>query len=127
MLVLGDAAGWALRCGDARAALALLDQAREAARDAPPAPALAARLVALGAEAGSGVARSSRAVLAEPLTEREVTVLRLLRGPLSRRQIAAELHLSVNTVKGYTAALYRKLGVDSRADAVTRAAELGLG
>nr|WP_281371917.1 LuxR C-terminal-related transcriptional regulator [Modestobacter versicolor] len=127
VLVLVDAAGWALRCGDARAALALLDQAREAARDAPPAPALAARLVALGAEAGSGVARSSRAVLAEPLTEREVTVLRLLRGPLSRRQIAAELHLSVNTVKGYTAALYRKLGVDSRADAVTRAAELGLG
>jgi DNA-binding CsgD family transcriptional regulator len=33
----------------------------------------------------------------------------------------------VNTVKGYTAGLYRKLGVNSRADAVARAAELGLG
>jgi LuxR family maltose regulon positive regulatory protein len=54
-------------------------------------------------------------------------VLRLLRGPLSRREIAAELHLSVNTVKGYTAAVYRKLGVDSRVDAIARAAELGLG
>ncbi|WP_369138560.1 helix-turn-helix transcriptional regulator [Modestobacter versicolor] len=127
VLVLVDAADTALRCGEPRAALALLDQAREAARDAPPAPELAARVAALGSEAGSRVARSSRAVLAEPLTEREVTVLRLLRGPLSRRQVAAELHLSVNTVKGYTAALYRKLGVDSRADAVARAAELGLG
>ena len=72
------------------------------------------------------MAQASREIMLEPLTEREVAVLRLLRGSLSRREIAAELHLSVNTVKGYTASLYRKLAVDSRADAVARAAELGV-
>jgi LuxR family maltose regulon positive regulatory protein len=127
VLVLVDAAGTALRSGEPRAALALLDQAREAARDAPPPAALAQRMAALAAEAGAVVARASRTVLLEPLTEREVSVLRLLRGPLSRREIAAELHLSVNTVKSYTAAIYRKLGVDSRADAVARATELAVG
>jgi LuxR family maltose regulon positive regulatory protein len=127
VLVLVDAAETALRFGEVRAALALLDQARESARDAAPASQVAEQITALAAEAGSRVARVSREVLLEPLTEREVSVLRLLRGPLSRREIAAELHLSVNTVKGYTAAVYRKLGVDSRVDAIARAAELGLG
>jgi LuxR family maltose regulon positive regulatory protein len=127
VLVLVNAAETALRCGDVRAALALLDQARESARDAPPVSQVAERIAELAAEAGSRVARASREVLLEPLTEREVSVFRLLRGPLSRREIAAELHLSVNTVKGYTAAIYRKLGVDSRAAAVARAAQLGVG
>jgi LuxR family maltose regulon positive regulatory protein len=127
VLVLVDAAETALRCGEVGAALALVDQARESARDAPPVSQVSERIAALTAEAGSRVARVSREVLLEPLTEREVSVLRRLRGPLSRREIAAELHLSVNTVKGYTAGLYRKLGVNSRADAVARAAELGLG
>jgi LuxR family maltose regulon positive regulatory protein len=127
VLVLVSAGETALRCGEVHAALALLDQARESARDAPPVSQVAERIAALAAEAGSRVARASREALLEPLTEREVSVLRLLRGPLSRREIAAELHLSVNTVKGYTAAIYRKLGVDSRTDAVARAAELGLG
>jgi DNA-binding NarL/FixJ family response regulator len=53
-------------------------------------------------------------------------VLRALRGPLSRREIGAQLYLSINTVKGYTASLYRKLGVASRAEAVARGRELGL-
>jgi LuxR family maltose regulon positive regulatory protein len=127
VLVLVDAAETALRCGEVGAALALVDQARESARDAPPVSQVSERIAALTAEAGSRAARVSREVLLEPLTEREVSVLRRLRGPLSRREIAAELHLSVNTVKGYTAGLYRKLGVNSRADAVARAAELGLG
>ena len=43
-----------------------------------------------------------------------------------RREIGAELYLSVNTVKGYTKSLYRKLGVVSRAEAVHRGHELGL-
>ena len=64
--------------------------------------------------------------LVEALTERELSVLRALHGPLSQRQIGAELYLSLNTVKGYTKNLYRKLGVTSRVEAVERGRALGL-
>jgi DNA-binding NarL/FixJ family response regulator len=56
----------------------------------------------------------------EPLTERETEVLGLLRGSLSVREIAAELSLSPNTIKGHIRAIYRKLGVSTRATAITR-------
>ncbi len=64
--------------------------------------------------------------LAEDLTDRELAVLRALSGPLTAREIGAELHLSINTVKGYTKSLYRKLDVATRADAVARGRGLGL-
>jgi LuxR family maltose regulon positive regulatory protein len=54
----------------------------------------------------------------EPLTEREVTVLRLLGGSMSIREIAQELYLSQNTVKSHTRAICRKLGVSTRHDAI---------
>jgi LuxR family maltose regulon positive regulatory protein len=54
----------------------------------------------------------------EPLTDREVTVLRLLGGSLSIREIAQELDRSQNTVKTHTRAIYRKLGVSTRRDAI---------
>lgn len=54
----------------------------------------------------------------EPLTSREVDILRLLQGNLSLHEIAAELYLSFNTVKTHTRAVYRKLGVHAREDAV---------
>ncbi len=60
------------------------------------------------------------------LSERELTVLRLLAGRLSQREIAAELYVSFNTVKSHTRSIFRKLGVASRAEAVDRARELGL-
>ena len=53
-------------------------------------------------------------------------MLRLLDGDLSVTAIAANLYLSPNTVRTHTRALYRKLGVNTRADAVARAAKLGL-
>lgn len=56
--------------------------------------------------------------LVEPLTDREIDVLRLLEGSLSLTAIAEQLYLSHNTVKTHTQSLYRKLGVTSRADAV---------
>ncbi len=62
----------------------------------------------------------------EPPSEGELAVLRYLASDLSQREIAAQLYLSVNTVKTHTRELYRKLGVHSRAAAVTRAATLGL-
>jgi ATP/maltotriose-dependent transcriptional regulator MalT len=60
------------------------------------------------------------------LSERELAVLRLLAGKLSQREIAGELYVSLNTVKTHTRAIFRKLGVASRAEAVDRARELGL-
>jgi LuxR family maltose regulon positive regulatory protein len=62
----------------------------------------------------------------EELTDRERAVLRALTGDASQREIGAALYLSVNTVKGYTKVLYRKLGVSTRHEAVTRARALGL-
>jgi LuxR family maltose regulon positive regulatory protein len=52
------------------------------------------------------------------LTDREVTVLRLLGGSMSMREIAQELYVSPNTVKTHTRAIYRKLGVSTRHDAI---------
>jgi ATP/maltotriose-dependent transcriptional regulator MalT len=60
------------------------------------------------------------------LSERELTVLRLLASELSQREIGSELYISLNTVKGHTRSIFRKLGVSSRADAVARGRELAL-
>jgi LuxR family transcriptional regulator, maltose regulon positive regulatory protein len=54
----------------------------------------------------------------EPLTAREIDVLRRLAGSLSLGEIASELYLSPNTIKTHTSALYRKLGARSRSEAV---------
>ncbi len=60
------------------------------------------------------------------LTSREEAVLRSLRGSLSLRQIGEELYVSPNTIKSHTRAIYRKLGVSSRPDAIRRAQERGI-
>ena len=61
-----------------------------------------------------------------PLTAREREVLTLMAGGSTNREIAAQLHLSPHTVKEHTSALYRKLDVRNRAEAVKRAERLGL-
>jgi LuxR family maltose regulon positive regulatory protein len=61
-----------------------------------------------------------------PLTKRERTVLRLLQSKLSLAEIAGELFLSANTVKTHTRAIYQKLDVSARDDAIQRARQLGL-
>jgi LuxR family transcriptional regulator, maltose regulon positive regulatory protein len=53
-------------------------------------------------------------------------VLRYLASSLSNAEIAAELYVSVNTVKSHQRTLYRKLAADGRRDAVRRARELHL-
>jgi LuxR family maltose regulon positive regulatory protein len=62
----------------------------------------------------------------ESLTARERDVLRLLGSELSLREIANELYISHNTVKGHTKAIYRKLGVSSREAAIETARDLDL-
>jgi LuxR family transcriptional regulator, maltose regulon positive regulatory protein len=64
--------------------------------------------------------------LPEPLTQRELTILRLLATSMSNAEIADELCLSVNTVKTHLAAIYRKLPASRRREAVSRARELEL-
>lgn len=64
--------------------------------------------------------------LPEPLTARELTVLRALREEASLRCIAEDLFVSHNTVKSHARAVYRKLGAHSRAEALHRARERGL-
>jgi LuxR family transcriptional regulator, maltose regulon positive regulatory protein len=66
------------------------------------------------------------ATLPEPLSEREAAVLSFLPTMLSNQEIAAELFVSVNTVKTHLKAIYRKLDVDDRRSAVRRARELTL-
>jgi LuxR family maltose regulon positive regulatory protein len=64
--------------------------------------------------------------LSAPLTQRELTILRLLATSMSTSEIADELCLSVNTVKSHLAAIYRKLPASRRREAVLRARQLEL-
>lgn len=64
--------------------------------------------------------------LVDDLSSRELDVLRLLRSDLSGPEIAAELVVSLNTVRTHTKNIFMKLGVNSRRAAVRRADELGL-
>jgi LuxR family transcriptional regulator, maltose regulon positive regulatory protein len=64
--------------------------------------------------------------LVEPLSQRELEVLRLFNTELSGPEIARELVIGLSTVRTYTKSIYTKLNVNSRRAAVKRAAELGL-
>ena len=79
--------------------------------------------------APAAVRRHSRdaARLATGLTEREVAVLELIAAGLSNHQIAAELYVSINTVKTYVRTAYRRIGATSRSQAVIWAMRQGLG
>jgi LuxR family maltose regulon positive regulatory protein len=111
-----------LELGDSTAA-DLLDEAQELLASLPDgADVQFARVRRLG----QGLAGLSRTSPLEPLTEREATVLRLLRGTLSLREIGHELHLSPNTVKTHTRVIYRKLGASTRRQAVERGRRAGI-
>ena len=80
------------------------------------------KAMAEGALAGVSAAEE----LSEPPTAREGEVLGLLARGLSNKQIARELHISEHTVKFHISALYAKLGVGNRAEAVSQGARHGL-
>ena len=114
LLDLGDRAGAAELRDEVSAALSIVPDG---------AGGLRTRLAALERR----LSGSSRAVsVAEPLTDREVAVLRLLAGTLSLREIGQEMFVSANTVKTHTQRIYRKLGVGTRHDAVRRGKQDGL-
>ena len=119
--LLGSAA---IAIGDLDVATSLLEEARrELARypDAGVLPRLLAR-----EERALEEARGGGGVLAEPLTAAELRVLQLLPTHLSSAEIGERLHISRNTVKAHMRAIYRKLDVKARTDAVERARRLGV-
>ena len=94
------------------------------ATDAGIAPTLPA-----SGELSAGVAvssRNERCAVVEELSPKEIEILRLLTTRLSRREIGERLYVSLNTVKTHQRAVYRKLNVEHRNAAVSRARELGL-
>jgi DNA-binding NarL/FixJ family response regulator len=64
--------------------------------------------------------------MVEPLTEREIGVLRALATGSRNKEIALQLSLSESTIKTHLASIFGKLGVTTRTEAVTRGRELGL-
>ncbi|MBQ1022044.1 AAA family ATPase [Micromonospora sp. D93] len=88
--------------------------------------ALVSDLVRGAGQSTAGPTAGPRGALDEPLTERELTILRYLQSILSNVEIASELSLSVNTVKTHVRNIYRKLDATRRREAVRRARELRL-
>ena len=64
--------------------------------------------------------------MVEPLTGRELEVLRHVSGVLRNPEIASEMHISLHTVKAHLKHIYRKLAATHRGEAVRRARQLGL-
>jgi LuxR family maltose regulon positive regulatory protein len=86
-------------------------------------------LAALGAEATTGDNKPQKPAaqaLIEPLSDRELEVLRLIAKGLSNQEISARLFLALSTVKGHNRVIFSKLQVQRRTEAVVRARELGL-
>ncbi|MBK7781752.1 MAG: AAA family ATPase [Ardenticatenia bacterium] len=96
-------------------------------------PGLAGRLLEAfdpepSSSVGASAGPSARAApqLIEPLSQRELEVLRLFRADLSGPEIACELVIALSTLRTHTKHIYSKLDVNSRRAAVNRAIELGL-
>jgi LuxR family maltose regulon positive regulatory protein len=97
--------------------LAALTQPVAAPKSATPAPHQAQR--------GASVTHQNSGII-EPLSERELEVLKLLRSELSGPEIARQLIVSLHTLRTHTNNIFKKLGVNNRRAAVRRAEELDL-
>jgi len=94
-------------------------------------PIFAKKILAALTQKGSlttipGEKKPSQKDLFEPLSERELEVLALIAAGLTNREISLRLHISLSTVKGHTANIYGKLGVNSRTRAISEAARLSI-
>ncbi len=103
---------------------ALVGEARGIVRHCPdPGPVVTAWLAR---EQRAEAARTRQEGLIEPLTDRELAILRLLPAPTPQRELASALFVAPSTLKTHLRAIYRKLGAESRGEAVIRARERGL-
>lgn len=88
-------------------------------------PSVARKVLAEFARLAEPV-RPAAEQLPEPLSERELEILRLLARGANNRQIASQLFLAEGTVKNYISTILDKLSVEDRTQAALRARELGL-
>ena len=106
--------------------LALLQHAAGAHTRRPTTPVRSG----LGDSSGDGAAVEAAAepqqTLGDPLSHRELQVLRLLDSELTGPQIARELYVTLNTLRTHTKRIFTKLDVTTRRRAVRRAHETGL-
>jgi LuxR family maltose regulon positive regulatory protein len=70
--------------------------------------------------------RPSSQPLIEPLSQRELEVLRLIAEGLSNQEIGERLFLALDTIKGHNRSIFEKLEVKRRTEAIARGRELGL-
>ena len=115
-----------LRRGRLEQAEATLRSAREALRELSDSGLVSTLAEAVGRELEAASDRAAGGEVLEPPSEAEHAVLSLLVSDLSVREIGERLFLSQNTIRSHRRALYQKLGVHSRADAVARATAVGL-
>ncbi len=120
-LTLAEPEGYVRMFADEGTPMAILLQA---AADQGIAPSYVRRLLAAFGEADDSP--STTQDLVDPLSERELDVLRLLGTDLGGPEIARQLVVSLNTVRTHTKNIYAKLGVNNRREAVRRAGELDL-
>ena len=113
-----------LLLSDRAGARTLVDEAARYLRAQPDATSSHARLQEL--EESLEAARYALPLGPSSLTTAELGVLHFLPTNLSLADIAQRLYVSRNTAKSHAAAIYRKLGVSSRSDAVNVAREAGL-
>ncbi len=111
------------RLGEAEAVLGAAREALDEIADSGRVPALADEAER---EFETAKARAQSGEMLEPPSEAELAVLRLLASDLSTREIGERLFLSPNTIRSHKRALYHKLAVHSRTDAIARATALGL-
>jgi LuxR family maltose regulon positive regulatory protein len=90
------------------------------------APDFVSQVLAAASDQGAAPPVSHAGALVEPLSERELEILRLIAAGRSNPEIAELLYLSLNTIKWHAKNLYGKLNVGSRIEAVARAQELEL-
>jgi LuxR family maltose regulon positive regulatory protein len=84
------------------------------------------RIMACEAALESAPVGTANQGLLDPLSERELEVLRLFAQGMTNQEIADQLIISLGTVKAHSSNIYRKLDVRNRAEAAVRAGELNL-
>ena len=101
-------------------------RARDSLDELPDAGILPGLLAEVEQEIATARERTTAGEVVTALSDAELTVLRLIAEGLSIREIGARLYVSENTVRTHRRAVYRKLGVHSRDEAVARATAWGI-